>query len=54
VPQVPEAIADGFLIAISYLAYAFGLTIVVDVIFIVIIAILERLLMILRRVRVEY
>jgi hypothetical protein len=54
VPQVPEAIADWFLAAIGYLAYIFGLTIGVDVIFVVIIAVLERLLMTLRRVRVEY
>jgi len=54
VPQVPEAVADWFLTAIGYLTYAFGLTIVVDAIFIVIIAVLERLLMTLRRARVEY
>jgi len=54
VPQVPEAIADWLLTAIGYLAYAFGLTIAVDVIFIVIIAILERLLMTLKGARVEY
>jgi hypothetical protein len=54
VPQVPEAVADWLLTAIGYLAYVFGLTIAVDVIFIVIIAILERLLMTLRRARVEY
>ncbi len=54
VPHIPEAIAEGFLTASGYLAYAFGLTIGVDVIFIVIIAILERLLMALRGVRVEY
>lgn len=54
VPQVPESVADWFLTAIGYLAYVFGLTIGVDVIFIVIIAVLERLLMTLRRARVEY
>ena len=54
VPQVPEAVADWFLTAIGYLAYAFGLTVAVDVIFITIIAILERLLMTLKGARVEY
>lgn len=54
VPQVPEAMAEWFLIVIGYLTYVFGLTIAVDVIFIVIIAVLERLLMTLRKVRVEY
>jgi hypothetical protein len=54
VPQIPDAIAEWFLTAIGYLAYAFGLTVVVDVVFIVIIAVLERLLMTLRGVRVEY
>jgi hypothetical protein len=54
VPHIPEAIADWLLTAIGYLAYAFGLTIAVDVIFIVIIAFLEKLLMTLKGARVEY
>lgn len=54
VPRVPEAIADWFLTAIAYLTYAFGLTIAVDVVFIVIIAVLERLLMTFKGARVEY
>jgi high-affinity nickel permease len=54
VPQVPETMVEWFLMAIGYLAYVFGLTIAVDIIFIVIIAVLERLLMTLKGARVEY
>ncbi len=51
---VPEVVANAFLTGLSYLAYAFGLTIVVDAIFITAIAILEVLVSRLTRKRVEY
>lgn len=54
VSQVPEVVANAFLTGLSYLAYAFSLTIVVDAIFITAIAILEVLVSRLTRKRVEY
>jgi len=54
IPHIPEAVVQWLLTASGYLACAFGLTIGVDVLFSIIIAVLERLLMALRGVRVEY
>lgn len=54
VSQVPEVAADASLTVLSYLAYAFSLTIVVDAIFVAVIAILEVLVSRLTRRRVEY
>ncbi len=54
VRQVPEVLANASLTGLSYLAYAFSLTIVVDAIFIIVIAIFEALASRLTGKRVEY
>lgn len=54
VRQVPEVLATTSLTGLSYLAYAFSLTVVVDAIFIAIIAVLEALVSRLTGKRVEY
>ncbi|MFB0547179.1 MAG: hypothetical protein ACETWB_09730 [Anaerolineae bacterium] len=54
VPQVPEEWTDAFLAFTGYLAYAFGLTVAVNLIFMIIIALLEGLVTILSGMRVEY
>ena len=54
VRQVPEVVTTASLTGLSYLAYAFSLTVVVDVIFIAAIAILEVLVSRLTGKRVEY
>jgi hypothetical protein len=54
VRQVPEALTAASLTSLSYLAYAFSLTVVVDVIFIAAIAILEVLVSRLTGRRVDY
>ena len=54
VRQMPEVLANASLTGLSYLAYAFSLTIVVDAIFIAVIAILEALVSRLTGKRVEY
>jgi hypothetical protein len=54
VRQVPEVLADASLTGLSYLAYAFSLTVVVDAIFIAVIAIFEALVSRLTGKRVEY
>ncbi len=54
VPQVPAEWTEAFLTFISYLAHAFGLTVVVDLVFIVVIFLSESLLSALKRTRVEY
>ncbi len=51
---VPEVVATATLTGLSYLAYAFSLTIAVDAIFIAAIAILEVLVSRLTRKRVDY
>lgn len=54
VSQMPEAVTIASLAGLSYLAYAFSLTVVVDVIFIAVIAVLEALVSRLTGKRVEY
>jgi len=54
VHQVPEVLATASLAGLSYLAYAFSLAIVVDAIFITVIAVLEVLVSRLTGKRVEY
>jgi hypothetical protein len=54
VRQVPEVLATASLTGLSYLAYAFTLTVVVDAIFIAIIAVFEALVSRLTGKRVEY
>lgn len=54
VSQVPEVVATASLTGLSYLAYAFSLTVVVDVIFMAAIAVFEALLSRLTRKQVEY
>jgi high-affinity nickel permease len=54
VRQVPEVLATASLTGLSYLAYAFSLTVVVDAIFIAVIAIFETLVSRLTGKRVEY
>jgi hypothetical protein len=54
VRQVPEVLATASLTGLSYLAYAFSLTIVVDAIFISAIAVFEALVSRLMGRRVEY
>ncbi|MFQ5813593.1 MAG: hypothetical protein ACE5I2_10470 [Anaerolineae bacterium] len=54
VRQVPEVLATTSLTGLSYLTYAFSLTVVVDAIFIAIIAVLEALVSRLTGKRVEY
>lgn len=54
VRQVPERVTNASLTGLSYLAYAFSLTIAVDVIFIALIAVLEALVSRLTGKRVEY
>ena len=54
VRQVPEVVTTASLTGLSYLAYAFSLTVVVDVIFVAAIAILEVLVSRLTGKRVEY
>lgn len=54
IPQVPAEWTEAFLALIGYLAYAFGLTVAVDLVFIVIIFLSESLLAALKGVRVEY
>jgi hypothetical protein len=54
VHQVPEVLATASLTGLSYLAYAFSLTVVVDAIFMAAIAILEMLVSRLTGRRVEY
>jgi hypothetical protein len=51
---VPEPVANASMIALSYLAYAFSLTVVVDVVFISIMAVLETLVSRLTGKRVKY
>jgi len=51
---VPEVLATASLTGLSYLAYAFSLTVVVDVIFIAVIAVFETLVSRLTGKRVEY
>ena len=51
---VPEVVATASLTGLSYLAYAFSLTIAVDAIFIAAIAILEALVSRLMGKRVDY
>ena len=52
--QMPEVLAKASLAGLSYLAYAFSLTIVVDAIFIAVIAVFEALVSRLTGRRVEY
>jgi hypothetical protein len=54
VSQVPEVVATASLTGLSYLAYAFSLTVVVDAIFIAAIAVLEVLVSRLTGKRVAY
>jgi len=54
VRQVPQALATASLAGLSYLAYAFSLTIVVDAIFIAVIAVFEALVSKLTGKRVKY
>jgi hypothetical protein len=54
VRQIPEVVATASLIGLSYLAYAFSLTVVVDAIFIAVIFVLEELVSRLTKKRVEY
>jgi hypothetical protein len=54
VSRVPEVVATASLTSLSYLAYAFSLTVVVDAIFIAAIAVLEVLVSRLTGRRVEY
>ena len=54
VHQVPEVLAIASLTGLSYLAYAFGLTVAVDAIFMAVIAVLEALVSRLTGKRVEY
>ncbi len=54
VPQIPPAIADWLLDGIGYLAYAFGLTVVVDAVFMAFIWAMESAVTMIRGVRVEY
>ena len=54
VSQVPEVVAGASLTVLSYLAYAFSLTVMVDVVFIAVIAVLEALMSRFRGKRVEY
>ncbi len=51
---VPEALANASLTGLSYLAYAFSLTVVVDAIFIAVIAVFEFVVSRLTKKRVEY
>jgi hypothetical protein len=51
---VPEVLATASLTGLSYLAYAFSLTVVVDAIFIIVIAVIETLVSRLTGKRVEY
>ena len=51
---LPEVVATAFLTGLSYLSYAFSLTIVADAVFITVIAILEGFVSRLRGKRVEY
>jgi hypothetical protein len=54
VRQMPEVLATASLTSASYLAYAFSLTVLVDAIFIAVIAVLEVLVSRLTGKRVEY
>jgi hypothetical protein len=54
VSQMPEAVTTAFLTGLSYLAYAFTLTIAADAVFVAAIAALEALVSRLARKRVEY
>ena len=54
VNQMPEVVTNASLTGLSYLAYAFSLTALVDAIFIAVIAILEALVSRLTGKRVEY
>jgi hypothetical protein len=54
VRQIPEVVATASLTGLSYLAYAFSLTVVVDAVFIAAIAVLEVLVSRLTGRRVEY
>jgi hypothetical protein len=54
VPQMPAGWAQAFLTFTGYLAYAFGLTVAVDLVFIAVIFLAESLLTALKGVRVEY
>jgi len=54
VSQMPEAVTTASVTGLSYLAYAFSLTVLVDAIFIAVIAILEALASRLTGKRVEY
>ena len=54
VNQMPEVVTNASLTGLSYLAYAFSLTVLVDAIFIAVIAILEVLVSRLTGKRVEY
>ncbi len=54
VRQVPEVVTTASLAGLSYLAYAFSLTVLVDAIFIAVIAILEALVSRLAGKRVDY
>jgi hypothetical protein len=54
VRQVPQTLATASLTGLSYLAYAFSLTVVVDAIFIALIAIFEAVVSRLAGKRVEY
>ena len=54
VRQVPEVVTTASLTALSYLAYAFSLTVLVDAIFIAVISVLEALVSRLTGKRVEY
>ncbi|MGQ9626883.1 MAG: hypothetical protein ACUVV0_08270 [Anaerolineae bacterium] len=54
VPHIPPSWARAFLNFLGYLAYTFGLTVVVDLIFMLIITLLENLMVVVRGMRVEY
>lgn len=54
IPQIPPSWERVFLNFLGCLAYTFGLTVVVDLIFMFIITVLENLIVAVRGVRVEY
>jgi len=54
VRQIPEVVATASLTGLSYLAYAFSLTVVVDAVFITVFFVFEKLVSRLTGKRVEY